>query len=206
MIRWFIHLAYRLPSPLWRLYARARRATVHPTVRFYGRPLIRCAKGAALELAEDVVILSTMSANPLIGRRSSLCAAVPGACLRLGKGVGASGVSITAAREVTIGDGTVLGADCLITDTDFHLPTGSHTWSNSLRETSEPVRIGKGCFLGARCIILKGVTIGDGAVVGAGAVVTRDVPCEHLAAGNPASVTPLSEHWRQSAVAVVPNP
>lgn len=206
MIRRLKHLLYKLPLPLWRLYARARRATLHSTVRFHGRPLIRCAKGATLELAEDVVIHSAMSANPLIGRRSSLCAAVAGAVLRLDKGVGASGVSITAASEVTIGAGTIIGADCLITDTDFHLPTGLYTWSNSLLETSKPVHIGKGCFLGARCIILKGVTIGDGSIIGAGAVVTRDVPAEHLAAGNPATVTPLPERWRQSAAATLRNP
>jgi acetyltransferase-like isoleucine patch superfamily enzyme len=57
------------------------------------------------------------------------------------------------------------------------------------------VAIGKGCFIGARAIILKGVTIGDGAVVAAGALVTRDVPAEHLAIGNPAMVKPLDERW-----------
>jgi len=57
------------------------------------------------------------------------------------------------------------------------------------------VIIGRGCFIGARAIILKGVTIGDCAVVGAGAVVTRDVPAGHLAAGNPAVCRPLTGPW-----------
>ncbi|MEP3214071.1 MAG: hypothetical protein ABJQ29_12795 [Luteolibacter sp.] len=49
-------------------------------------------------------------------------------------------------------------------------------------------------------MILKGVTIGDGAVVAAGAVVSKDVPSEHLASGNPAENRPLPEKWRQSRV------
>jgi acetyltransferase-like isoleucine patch superfamily enzyme len=123
----------------------------------------------------------------------------------LERNVGASSVSITAAKEVIVGEGTLLGADCLITDTDFHVPLGNHRWGNDLLANSAPVRIGKGCFIGARSIILKGVTIGDGAVVAAGAVVTKDVPTEHLAAGNPATSRPLPDKWRQSQ-ASAPHP
>ncbi|GGE00969.1 hypothetical protein GCM10011390_19770 [Aureimonas endophytica] len=49
-------------------------------------------------------------------------------------------------------------------------------------------RIGRCCFIGARSIVLPGVTIGDGCVVGAGSVVTKDVPARSLVAGNPARV------------------
>lgn len=49
-------------------------------------------------------------------------------------------------------------------------------------------RIGKNCFIGARSIIMPGITIGDGAIVGAGAVVTRDVPANTIVAGNPAKI------------------
>ena len=51
-----------------------------------------------------------------------------------------------------------------------------------------PIRIGKGVFIGARCIVLKGVTIGDGAVIGAGSVVTSDIPAGARAAGNPITI------------------
>ncbi|MBI5303617.1 MAG: hypothetical protein HY868_15890 [Chloroflexi bacterium] len=53
---------------------------------------------------------------------------------------------------------------------------------------STPVRIERGAWIGARAIILKGVTIGEGAVVGAGAVVTHSVPPRSLAVGNPAQI------------------
>lgn len=54
--------------------------------------------------------------------------------------------------------------------------------------TYEPVRIGSDCWLGAMVAVLKGVTIGDGAVIGAGSVVTRDIPGYTIAAGVPAEV------------------
>lgn len=168
------------------------------SVQFNGRPLLRCDRQAKLILRKGVVINSRLASNPVIGRtRSSLSAVAPGARLVLGENVGASGVCITAAKEVTIGDRTIIGADVLITDTDFHLPDGNGGWRNALEETSAPVKIGSACFIGARAIILKGVTIGDGAVIGAGAVVSKDVPPMHLAAGNPAKNFPLPDRWKQ---------
>lgn len=119
----------------------------------------------------------------------------PGASILIEKNVGISGACLCAANELFIGEGTIIGADALITDTDFHLPIEGWRWNNSFRETSAPIRIGKGCFIGTRAIILKGVTVGDGAVIGAGAVVTRDVPAGYLSSGNPATNRPLSAKW-----------
>jgi acetyltransferase-like isoleucine patch superfamily enzyme len=162
-----------------------------------GRPLIRCVRGGTLEIGEGVKINTRVSSNPVIGRtRTSLMVMAPGARMMIGAHVGMSGVCICAANSVEIGERTIIGADALITDTDFHSPLPDGGWSNDATGTSAPVKIGKGCFIGARAIILKGVTIGDGAVVAAGALVTRDVPAEHLAIGNPAVVRPLDERWK----------
>lgn len=183
--------------PLWRCYARLRRATVHPSVIMNGRPLIRCSRGGTLEIMEGVKINTRVSSNPVIGRqRTSLSVMAPGARMTISKSVGVSGACICAAQCVEIGESTIVGADVLITDTDFHTPGPGWSWSNNAADTSKPVRIGKGCFIGARAIILKGVTIGDGAVIAAGALVTRDVPAEHLAIGNPAVIKTLDEKWK----------
>lgn len=63
---------------------------------------------------------------------------------------------------------------------------------------SSPIRIGNNAWIGINCIILKGVTIGEGAIVGAGSVVTRDIPAWCIAAGNPAKVIKeISNEYRR---------
>ncbi|WP_183560817.1 acyltransferase [Mucilaginibacter sp. SP1R1] len=59
------------------------------------------------------------------------------------------------------------------------------SWNNV---TSSPIKIGNNAWIGINCIILKGVTIGEGAIIGAGSVVTRDIPAWTVAGGNPAKV------------------
>ena len=187
---------FSIQHPAWRAYARLRRATVHVSVVMRGRPIIRCTRGAKLIISEGVRISTSVAANPVIGRnRTAICAMAPGALLEIGPKVGMSGVCLCAAKSLRIGESTIIGADVLITDTDFHRPLPGWRWSNDAVGASKPVQIGRGCFIGARAIILKGVTLGDGAVVAAGALVTRDVPANHLAIGNPATVKPLAPEW-----------
>ena len=72
------------------------------------------------------------------------------------------------------------------------LATAGHPILPALREEvyqfNLPVRIGRNCWLGAGVIVLPGITIGDNTVVGAGSVVTRDLPSGVVAAGNPCRV------------------
>ena len=87
--------------------------------------------------------------------------------------------------EVSIGD------DCQI-GPNVQLLTATHPLSPQARrdkwEAAEPVTIGHNVWLGAGVLVLPGVTIGDDTVVGAGSVVTRDLPPGVLAVGNPARV------------------
>lgn len=191
-----------LQSPLWRFWARLCRAEVAKDVCLIGRPHFRIARGARVVMAGGVKIFGNKLMNPLIGSgRSTFWAICPGAVIELGKDVGCSSPCICAAERIRIGEGTILGADCLIVDNDFHLPGPGWQWGFNPAETARPVEIGRGCFIGARAIILKGVTIGDGAVIGAGAVVSRDVPAGHLATGNPATVQILPARWSRDDVA-----
>lgn len=91
----------------------------------------------------------------------------------------------------------------------MHYPRSGARWGSTLGkpEQGQPISIGEGCFIGARATILKGVTIGSGSVVAAGAVVTRDVPPGCLAIGNPAVNKPLPErliHPRETQKAICP--
>lgn len=116
-----------------------------------------------------------------------------GSRIVIGNNVGISGSTLNATKSITIGDNTIIGSGCLITDTDSHPILAEDRlrpdWPKYTK--SKPIVIGKNVFVGARSIIMKGVTIGDGAVVGAGSVVTKDVPANAIVAGNPAKIVKM---------------
>lgn len=96
--------------------------------------------------------------------------------------------------HIYIGDYTMLGPNVTIA-------TAGHPILPELRERglqfNMPVRIGRNCWLGAGAIVMPGVTIGDNVVVGAGSVVTRDLPSDVVAVGNPCRVLrPVGERDR----------
>jgi lipopolysaccharide O-acetyltransferase len=104
------------------------------------------------------------------------------------------GVHITAIEHVEIGSNTLIASRVFISDHNH----GRYNLEdvNSLPEippinrplVSIPVKIGCNVWIGEQVCILPGVTIGDGAIVGAGSVVTKDVPARSIVAGNPAKI------------------
>jgi len=86
-------------------------------------------------------------------------------------------------RDITLGDEALVGPACQFLGADHPLDAGQRRagW-----ESGRPIAIGAGAWLGGGVIVLPGVTIGENAVVGAGSVVTRDVPPGVVAVGNPA--------------------
>ncbi len=109
------------------------------------------------------------------------------ATLKVGNRVGIGPYNIfNAFDDLTVGDETMFGPFVNINCADHGIELGK-----PMREqmgTYAPVTIGRDCWLGALVVVLKGVTIGDGAVIGAGSVVTRDIPPYTIAAGVPAKV------------------
>ncbi len=99
------------------------------------------------------------------------------------------GVVVCAAVSVEVGEGTVAKWGAMIIDTDFHWPAGDLGWADEDGSRARPIRIGRGVLIGPRAVIMKGVTIGDRAVIKPGAVVTKDVPANHVALGNPAQIS-----------------
>jgi acetyltransferase-like isoleucine patch superfamily enzyme len=109
------------------------------------------------------------------------------------------GTVVDCVLSIRVDDDVLISHGCLISDSDNHSVRysvrrkdlrdwrqgGGHDWSTT---QSAPIVIGRGAWIGARAIILKGVTIQEGAVVAAGAVVTQDVPEYAIVAGNPARV------------------
>lgn len=112
-----------------------------------------------------------------------------GSQIVIGDNVGISGSTICAAVRVSIGNNVIIGSGCLITDTDSHpIDWQDRRRGADDRKIDSPVTIKDDVFIGARCIILKGVTIGERSVIGAGSVVSKDVPSDCIVAGNPAKV------------------
>jgi acetyltransferase-like isoleucine patch superfamily enzyme len=179
------------PSLLWRWEAQLKGVEFQGGSVFLGRPLVSVTKGSRIVLGDGVRIASAVRANPLgCLQPSALRAMAAGAQLILGRNVGISATVLCAGASIEVGEGTIMGAGAMVLDHDFHRPVGDWDWADEHQANARPVKIGRGVFVGARAIILKGVTIGDRAVIGAAAVVTRDVPARHLAVGNPARVIP----------------
>jgi acetyltransferase-like isoleucine patch superfamily enzyme len=172
-------------TQLGRFWLRSHGVKIGRGGWVHGLPEVRLKKGAVIEIGNDVTLCSLSRFNPLAPRRKlSLVTNTPGARIILQDGAGISNSVLSCYQRITIGRNTLVGAECLIVDSDFHgLPLGE---DKPIR--SAPVTIGDNVFIGARTIILKGVNIGNKSVIGAGSVVTSDIPENCVAAGNPARV------------------
>lgn len=113
---------------------------------------------------------------------------MPNAELHIGDYSGISNVSIHCYNKIDIGNYVDIGAGTIIFDTNFH----STNWidkKNGLdikNAKTAPIHIGDYVFIGAHCIICKGVHIGDKSIVAAGSVVTKNIPSGEIWGGNPA--------------------
>ncbi len=167
--------------------SRVRRAG---PVDAIGRPIIEVFADSSISLGQNVCMISVSFATALgVNHPVVLRTLRRGAQIRIADGVGISGGSICAAELVDIGKNTMIGANVTIADTDFH----SLSPDRCMGHTDPSIRtgriiIGERVFIGANSIILKGVTIGDNAIVGAGSVVTKSIPKNAIAAGNPCRV------------------
>lgn len=148
--------------------------------------------GGIIRIGDNVAIISSWrraTASPLAFPTRLRVFGRP-AAIYIGNGCQLNGTAITArSTAITLGRQVMLGPNCIIVDSDFHAP-----WPPEKRQT-EPgyerdcaVNIGDFVWIGMNSIILKGVSIGEGAIIGAGSVVTRDIPENCLACGNPARV------------------
>jgi acetyltransferase-like isoleucine patch superfamily enzyme len=168
----------RDPRSVWGIFnARwhLRRVTTLPvTVRLFGRARVS-GKGEII-IGDRVLLMGTTVPFELVAHR--------GGRVHIGSQTFINyGVSISAHDAVQIGSQCQIGQYCIIQDNDYH--DIEEKWRVP---PSAPVVIEDRVWLGARVIVLKGVRIGHDAVIGAGSVVTKDIPPRAIAAGSPARV------------------
>lgn len=154
---------------------------------------IMIKKGAQILLGENVHITSGDNTNPLSRiQRGCLVAERENAIIKIGNNVGISSSCIWAKESITIGNYVNIGADCVIIDSDAHSLDWKIRMIGGVEDItfaqSSPVIIEDHAFIGTRSIILKGVTIGARSIIAAGSVVTKSIPPDCIAGGNPCKV------------------
>lgn len=143
----------------------------------FGFPRIRgkllCLGEGRIEFGQNCVVNGGYVANPVsLVDRTIFSAIHPSSRIIFGSGVGISAARIFALKEVRVGSGSMIGANVMIFDNDFHhLPLSEGQRSIE----GMPVHIGRRVFIGSGAIILKGVSIGDDSIIGAGAIVRNNV-------------------------------
>lgn len=162
--------------------------TEYGYVTLCGKPQITKHPNARIIIEKGVTMVSSSYYNEAgISHPTILAAMTPGAIIILREGVGVSGVSIVANEYIEIGAQTMVGANANIYDNDFHALDAEERLAGNKGKHS-PVIIGEKCWIGANTTILKGVHIGNEAVVGTMSLVNKDIPSKVLAAGVPAKV------------------
>lgn len=153
---------------------------------FRGIVLFKKVGSGSIIIGKNVNINSSLHADPIGGETKTILYVRKGGIIEIGDGCGISNTAIVSESHVRIGSLTNVGGGTKIYDTDFHSISSKVRLNGDYNIKTRPVIVGSRVFIGAHCIIMKGVSIGDGAVIGAGSVVTKDVPANEIWAGNPA--------------------
>ena len=156
--------------------------------RFYGNTLFQKLPNSTIIIGNHCEFRSSYDSNQIGVYSPCMISTVKNnAIIQIGNNVGMTGCVIGCAKSIIIGNNVRVGANSLITDTDWHS-------DDSRTSPDKPVVIGDNVWLGYGVKVLKGVTIGENTVIGLGSIVTRDIPANCIAAGNPCKVIKLLEN------------
>lgn len=142
----------------------------------------------SIRIGENFMMTSGNAANPISSNLQGCFHAEKDALVVIGNNVGMSSTRLWISKELKIGNNVKIGACTLIIDTDTHPMNYITRRSSNEGAKSSPIIIEDDVWIGAHSIILKGVTIGARSVIGAGSVVTKDIPADCVAAGNPCKI------------------
>jgi len=188
----------------WRITNEMRRRLAYPYIRcafayhgvswgsgwrIFGMPIIQRHRSSTIVIGDGVYLRSWPRSNPLVPHHPVVLATrTADAIIRIGDDCGFSGTTFVSAQHIEVGDRVQIGSNASVVDTDFHPLRPNDRLRNFNDGAAAPIVIEDDVFIGMNSLILKGVTVGEGSVVGAGSVVSRDVPPGAVVAGNPAGV------------------
>lgn len=169
-----------------------RNLTVYNQVYVLGR--------GQVQIGDDFVFSSGDCWNPICRNiRGVFFTMLQSSVIKIGDHVGISSSCIWAKDKIEIGNNVKIGGDCIIIDNDAHPHDYLKRRDNYVEQLgwdrffdeaipSAPISIEDDVWIGARCQILKGVHIGARSIIAAGSIVTKDIPSDVVAGGNPCRV------------------
>ena len=187
----FRRIAYIVTGGANNLYTKyifTGNNVVYKSFHTNGIPFVMVARGGKFSIGENFAMNNGIKGNPIgcyerctffVDRDSEII---------IGDNVGISQAALISHCSIQIGNNVKIGGGTSVYTTDFHSldPIIRASSEDQKHRKSAPVTIEHDAFIGARCIILKGVTIGENSIVGAGSVVTKSIPANEIWAGNPA--------------------
>jgi acetyltransferase-like isoleucine patch superfamily enzyme len=148
---------------------------------FFGIPHFRRHPFSSIIIGNNCKFRSDHTSNLIgVNHQCILSTHQKGATIKIGNSCGFSGVTIGAINKIEIGNSVLCGANVVITDFDWHLDI-----SNT---QPKPVIIHDNVWIGLNTVILKGVEIGENSIIGANSLVTKNIPANVIAGGNPCKV------------------
>lgn len=158
-----------------------------------GKNHIYVSKTAKMNVGRNFKLVSSYLINPLCTHSASISVG-EGAIVNIGDNVGMSSPTIFIRKSLIIGNNVNFGAGAIILDSDAHSLNYLHRRDgveDMANRVDKGIVVGDDVLIGMNVIILKGVHIGARSIIGAGSVVVKDIPCDCIAAGNPARVVKL---------------
>lgn len=177
---------------LWnRLRFRLLGIKCGPNARVCNNVYIKLKGNNTVNIGTGFALSSGGGYNPLARNIKASLELETNACVKIGDNVGLSSACIWIYDYLRIGNNVKIGGDTIILDSDAHsldYTQRRNGGTDRINAKKRGIEIEDDVLVGTRCIILKGVTIGARSVIGSGSVVTKSIPCDCIAAGNPCKV------------------
>ncbi len=156
--------------------------------KFVGLTLIKKHYTAKIRIGNSCTFRSSPDSNTIGIKQPCFLSASKEGVVSIGSNCGLSGTVIAATKSICIGNRVMFGANVTVTDGDRHSLNAAQRFFGE-QGSSAPISIGDDVWIGMNSVILKGVTIGEGAVIAANSLVNKDIPAYTIAAGTPAKIT-----------------